>query len=289
MASPAPALRCRQIGEADIAAIATLLARGFPKRSRQFWLQALGQLRRRESPSPLPKYGYLLENGGVPVGVLLLIGTTMQAGDAVVTRCNLSSWYAAPEFRAYASLLVSQAVRHKDITYLNVSPGLHTLPMIEAQGFLRYCDGIFVAMPIFNVFFGDRAKVLDARQQPTVAFDPGEHKILLEHAALGCVSLWCVTSERAYPFVFRQRVVEAIVPCVQMVYCRDITDFVRFAGPIGRFFALHGRLFVLVDANGPVPGLVGRFFPGKMPKYFKGPQRPRLGDLAYTEIPVLGV
>jgi len=26
-----------------------------------------------------------------------------------------------------------------------------------------------------------------------------------------------------------------------------------------------------------------------MPRYFRGPQRPRLGDLAYTEIAMLGV
>jgi hypothetical protein len=35
--------------------------------------------------------------------------------------------------------------------------------------------------------------------------------------------------------------------------------------------------------------LVGTFRPGRMAKYFKGPQRPRLGDLAYTEYVVLGV
>jgi hypothetical protein len=35
--------------------------------------------------------------------------------------------------------------------------------------------------------------------------------------------------------------------------------------------------------------LVGTFRPGRMAKYFKGPQRPRLGDLAYTEYAVLGV
>ena len=45
----------------------------------------------------------------------------------------------------------------------------------------------------------------------------------------------------------------------------------------------------MLDANGPIPGLVGRFFRDKMPKYFKGQQQPRLGDLAYTEIAVLGV
>jgi hypothetical protein len=36
MVSHAPGLRCRQIAEADIAAVATLLAHGFRKRGRQF-------------------------------------------------------------------------------------------------------------------------------------------------------------------------------------------------------------------------------------------------------------
>jgi len=113
--------------------------------------------------------------------------------------------------------------------------------------------------------------------------------VLLEHAVHGCISLWCATRERAYPFVFRPRLVKIGVPCAQLIYCRDIGDFVRFAGPIGRFLARRGRPFVIVDANGPIPGLVGWFSRDSMPKYYKGPQRPRLGDLAYTEYAVLGV
>jgi hypothetical protein len=74
-----------------------------------------------------------------------------------------------------------------------------------------------------------------------------------------------------------------------LIYCRDIADFVRFAAPLGRFLALRGEFLLMLDANGPIPGLVGRFFRDKMPKYFKGQQQPRLGDLAYTEIAVLGV
>jgi hypothetical protein len=46
---------------------------------------------------------------------------------------------------------------------------------------------------------------------------------------------------------------------------------------------------VIVDANGPIPGLIGLFRRDSMPKYFKGPQPPRLGDLAYTEYALLGV
>jgi len=291
MVSPVPGLRCRQIAEADIPAVATLLERGFPTRNRQFWLDAFAQLTRREPPSGLPKYGYLMESGGVPVGAILLICATMGTGDAAATRCNVSSWYVEPEFRTYAPLLVSQALRHKGVTYLNVSPAPHTRRIIEAQGFSCYCDGIFIAVPMLKGLLsaGDPVKVFAAAHRPEVDFDPFEQRVLTQHAALGCISLWCATSERAYPFVFRPRLVKGFVPCAQMIYCRSIPEFVRFAGPIGRYLALRGRPFVIVDANGPIPGLVGVFRRDNMPKYFKGPERPRLGDLAYTEYAVLGV
>ncbi len=290
MASPGPGLHCRQIEEADIDAVASLLARGFPAHNGRFWLGAFAQLTRHQPPPGLPKYGYLLESGGGVVGAILLICSTMRTGGVDATRCNLSSWYVDPPFRAYAPMLVSQALRHKDVTYLNVSPAPHTRPIIEAQGFSRYCDGIFIAVPMLNgLFGGPKVAVFEAQRPPEAEFDPGDREILLQHAALGCISLWCVTSERAYPFVFRPRVVRGGVPCAQLIYCRDVGDFVRFAGPIGRLLARHGRPFVIIDANAPIPGLLGWYSRGNMPKYFKGPQRPRLGDLAYTEHAVLGV
>ena len=283
-------IRCRQISEVDVTAVATLLARGFPRRSRDFWLGGFEHLRKLHPPSSLPKYGYILECDGVPVGVLLAIFSTIQIGDANTTRCCLSAWYVEPEFRTHATLLVSHSLKYKDVSYLNVMPAEHTFPIIEALGFRRYSDGIFVAVPILNGWFRtEQVKMLDARERPEVAFNLFEQDILLQHADLGCMCVWCVTSEYAYPFAFRPRLVETVVPCMQLIYCRDIADFVRFSGPIGRFLGRRGRFCVLLDANGSIPGLVGKFFPGKMPKYFKGPHRPRLGDLAYTEIAVLGV
>jgi hypothetical protein len=290
MAPSAPAIRCRQIAASDISAVAKLLARGFPTRSRHFWLSALGELDRREPPPGLPKYGYLMEIDGAVVGAILVICSAMQGGDASTMRCNLSSWYVEPAYRAYATLLVAQALRHKNVTYLNVSAAPHTWPIIEAQGFSRYCDGIFIAVPMLNAPPRDIVvNVLDARERPSVDFDPFDQEVLLQHAAHGCISIWCVTPEHAYPFVFRRRFVRHILPCAQMIYCGDIGDFVRFAGPIGRYLARFGRPFIIIDANGPVRGLVGAFRRGSMPKYFKGPQRPRLGDLAYTEYAILGV
>jgi hypothetical protein len=290
MVSALPAIRCRQIDESDVPAVAELLRHGFPNRNRQFWQRALNELTRREPPPGLPKYGYLLETNGVLVGAILMICSAMRVGDKLAPRCNLSSWYVESAFRTYAPLLVSHALRHKEVTYMNVSAAPHTWPIIEAQGFSRYSDGIFVCLPALSRTSGsEKVEVFGAAAPPRMVIDAFEQDVLLQHAEHGCISLWCVSGGRAYPFVFRPRLVKGFIPCAQLIYCRDIADFARLAGPIGRYLARRGRTVVIVDANGPIPGLMGIFRHGSKPKYFKGPQRPRLGDLAYTEYAILGV
>jgi hypothetical protein len=160
---PPGGLRCRQIDETDIEAVASFLARGFPAHERRFWLDAFARLTKHEPPPGFPKYGYLLESDRVVVGAILLICSTLPADGAVTTRCNLSSWHVEPRFRPYAPMLVSQALRDKDVTYINISPAPHTRPIIEAQGFSRYCEGIFFAVPLLRgLFDGAGVKILEA-------------------------------------------------------------------------------------------------------------------------------
>jgi hypothetical protein len=283
-------LRCRQIDKADVEAVASLLARGFPAYDRGFWVGAFARLTEHTSPPGYPKYGYLLEYERGAVGAILLICSTLPADGFAATRCNLSSWYVEPRFRAYAPMLVSQALRHKEVTYLNISPAPHTGPIVEAQGFSRYCEGTFVAVPSLNGLFERRAvEIMQGDQQPGVEYNPLERELLIRHQAFGCISVWCATSKRAHGFVFRHSRMRFGIPSARLIYCRDIADFVRFAGPLGRFLARRGRMLVAVDANEPIAGLTGIFRHGNMPKYFKGPQRPRLGDIAYTEYAILGV
>jgi hypothetical protein len=283
-------IRCRQIISSDVSGVVGVLARCFPRNGVKYWLAALERLSKHSTPPGLPKYGYLLEKDGVCVGVLLLIFSTIRKGNASTIRCNVSSWCAEPAVRTHASLLVLQALKTKSITYLNISPSTHVLPVIQAQGFTRYSNGQFVAVPTLggNTAFG-QVMLSGPHSVPKVPFEPYERDLLLEHAAYGCISLWCSTSERAYPFVFLPRVVKGFIPCVQLAYCRHVEEFVRFARLLGSFLILRGRPLVLIDANGPIPGLVGRYFEGKMPKYYKGPEQPRLGDLAYTEAVMFGM
>jgi hypothetical protein len=283
-----PKIRCRQIVDGDLDALAGVFWRGFgARRTHAFWRGVLAGLKTRAVPPGLPRYGYLLENAGVPVGAILLIFAATPPGDAL--RANVSSWYVEPAFRSYASLLVAQALKLKQVTYLNVSAVPHTWPILEAQGYRRYANGVFVALPAVQRSGVDDLRLLAADQRPDAPHEPFWRDLLVEHARFGCISFWAVTRERAYPFVFRPRIVKGVVPCAQVVYCRDVADLVRFAGPIGRLLARRGRPFVVVDANGPIEGLVGRYLDGIMPKFFRGPAPPRLGDLAWTETALFGM
>jgi hypothetical protein len=281
-------VRCRQIGAADIDGIVNLLTTGFPIPTRDFWMRALKRLSEHPTPPGFPKYGYLLESDGAPVGVVLLIFSSIVTDGRTRIRCSVSSLYVAPAFRCYAAMLRSQALKHKHVTYFNITPGRHILPILEAQGFVRYCDGRFLAAPALSVQ-SKRCRV-DAVTPDICAeedLQSSEIDVLLVSARYGCISVTCSSENRRHPFVFLPLRKARALPLAYLSYCRDVNDFVQFAGPLGRFLAVRGFPLVVFDANGPTDGLIGRYL-GGVPKYFKGPDKPRLGDLAYSERVLFG-
>ncbi len=279
----------RQIVPADREAVAALLRKGFGfRRTRAFWRRAIDALAARKVPDGMPQLGYLLESGGEVVGTILVIASRPRTGaDPDAIRCSLSSWYVEPHFRIYAAMLAAVALNRNNATQLNISPAANTLPTLAVQGYARYCDGVFIACPLL-ARGDDAATLLVANRRPAVAFEAFEWNLLSDHAQLGCLAFWCVTAERAYPFVFRRRLAKGVLPCAQLIYCRDTADVVRFSGVIGRYLAARGCPFVVIDASGPMPGLPGIYLDAR-PKYFKGAEKPRLGDLAYTEAALFGL
>jgi hypothetical protein len=291
-------IKVRLITDADIPAAINLLTRGYgsgrasgPVRPRSFWEDIFSCLSHRPLPAgELPRYGYVIDSDGELVGILLLIFSTIWENGKAKIRCNGLGLYVDPAFRLCAPLLIRKASDFKEATVLNLTPGKHTFRMIEALSYVRYCDGIFVSIPLFSRAPKEApVSVVDVHTKLDVLLDPHDRDLLLEHADCGCTSLWCITPQDTYPFVFRIQQVKK-VPCAQLVYCRNVDDFVRFARPMGLFLARHtGRFLVLLDANGPVQGLVGKYFAGKANRYFLGSDRPRLGDLAYTEISLFDI
>jgi hypothetical protein len=288
MASWPPRVRCRAIRDDDVEAIADLLVKSFG-RTRDFWKFGLQRLAEHPTPAGFPKYGYLLEVNGVVVGMLLLISTAIDIDGVAKVRCHVSSWYVWPAFRAYGTLLAAHALGRKDATYVDISPLSHTFTMLAAQGFTRYCEGLFITLPAMKLR-SPKARVSTVLPDiaPGPDLDADDIDLLLRHADYGLTSLIVTEGDRRYPFVFEVTVKYRVVRFAYLTYCREIDDFVRFAGPLGRYLAHHGIFFAGLDANARVPGLVGRYVT-ITPKFFKGPDRPRLGEVAYSERVVLGL
>jgi len=171
-------------------------------------------------------------------------------------------------------------------------PPVHTFPTIEALGYKRFCNGVFAAIPVLAAgTYKAKTKmtrVVDATR-PERLVPAGELQVLRDHESYGCLSLWCETQDGEYPFIFRRRFIKhfPLVPSAQLIYCTSVDEVVRLAGPIGSYLTLRGMPFMIIPANGPIPKLIGRYFDGKT-MYYCGSERPRLGDLAYTEVAMLG-
>jgi len=280
-------VRCREIGSADVDRLVDLFTRGFRIRPREFWVRAFTRLTERPALPGYPRYGYLLEADGAPVGAILLIFSSSIVQGQPKIRCNVSSWYAEPAFASYAAMLVSHALRDEQVTYFNITPSSHTLPILGAQGYKPYSGGRYLVVPMLS------APSVDTRIE---ALAPGvsdadlptfETELLLDHAGYGCISLVCRAPNQRYPFVFLPLRTLHVIPVAYLAYCRDLDNFVRFAGALGRFLARRGFPLVVLDSTEPVQGLYGKYMNGHR-NYFKGPDRPRLGDIAYSERVMFG-
>jgi hypothetical protein len=290
---PSQQIRCREISAADIDAVADFLMQGFVGRPRQYWMQGLCRQASREIPEGYPRFGYMLDRGGLPVGVLLLLYTSRNNGAETTIYCNLSSWYVDSAFRNYAPLLTKIAQKRKEVTYVNISPATWTRPIIEAQGFGSYCSGLFFSMPALSrANPGIAIGTVSADTRAIEGLPAADVELLTRHARYGCLSLVCrFATGEPLPFILQPvRIRRGWIapPAMQLIYCRDIAEYVQCAGAIGRLLIRHYKISVILDSNGAIPGLAGFFSRARGRKYFKGPHRPRLADLTDTELVLYG-
>jgi hypothetical protein len=283
-------VRCREIREADRGTIAELLHTGFPAKPWRWFDRALRNLGVHKPPAGFPQFGYMLETEGKAVGALLTIATSIREGGGLFNRCNVSCWHVVPQFGIYAPLLLSRAARYGDAIYINISPAPLTWHTIEAQGFQRFCPGTFAGMPmITNPFSRMWIQRVSSSSPRPAALSDSEWDVLRDHAAYGCVSLVCRSAGETFPFVFRSRWFRRCpFPAGQLIYCRKIESLRECGGPVGRFLALRGMPWIVAGTEGTIRAVPGRYFEGKLPMYFKGAHRPRVGDLAYTEAALFG-
>lgn len=294
--APRVKVRCRHIEEDDLDSVVRLLRIGFPDRSEAYWRTGLERHRSQPLPDDVPRYGYVLDRDGAIVGVLLALYRTVTDEAGTHLRCNLSSWYVLPEFRALGTLLDGFAMRDRRVTYTNVSPAPQTWQMHKARGFKPVCSGQMLVMPLLAGFGrGRRVRAADAE---TLRLLPEpEARLVADHIAYGCIGLVCSEGDRAWAVLFQRRAIRLRpgetrwprLPCLQLVYRSSALDLPAFLGAIGRHLILrHAMPWFVLDAVGKLPGIAGRFFDGRAPKYARGPNPPATGDLTYTEAVLFG-
>lgn len=282
-------VRCRAIAIGDLDAVAQLLSEGF-RRPKQEFLAALNVMSGRDVPDGAQRYGYCLDAGTRLVGAILLIATERQVNGVPAVFCNVASWYVLEDFRAYAQLIVSMALKHKHFTYTNVTPAPHTWDIVEKQGYTQYCGGLFFALAALKPRrSGTSIERFDAARHADVP----DHDMLKRHQALGCDVIVVREGARLDGMVFRRyriRGGKLTLPAMFVIHAPDRERLVAFAGNLGRYFTLRRAAPVLVmDADGPVDGLRGLYTARRGRKYFKGLHRPRLSDLSDTEYAIFGV
>jgi hypothetical protein len=282
---------CRLIETADIPAIIDLLCAGFPKRRRSYWLDGLQRMARHSPPEGFPKFGHMLHAPEGPVGVHLMISSRRENDLGSGVHCNVSSWYVKQDFRAYATFLISKSIKERSAGYLNIGPELTTVQTIEALGFTLVSKGIFAGLPgIARAPRSTRVTWNPDQWKCSTSIPPGALRLLTDHHDFGCIGFWCESPNDGQSFIFRRRSIKpGGLPCAQLLYYEDLEAFERFAGIIGRRLARMGMPLMLVPSHRPLRGLTGKYFPEKLPLYFKGVNRPGVGDLSYTEAAMFGL
>ena len=169
------------------------------------------------------------------------------------------------------------ATKLKHVTYLNASPAPHTWCTLQAQGFVPYNFGrsAVFALP-------GRGHVSE-----NIPDDLPEAQLLRDHRKLGWISLVVEKDGAASPFVFKPRMLNRPpVPVMDVMFTRSPDDFRRCAPALAKYFLSRGSLGFLID--GDMEGHLSHYVEGKEPRFFKGPCRPVLGDLAYSEKVLFG-
>ena len=265
-------VRCRPITDADLDELAQLLPLGFPRSRPSYWASGFARWQKLPVVEGVPRYGYVLDTGFEIVGVILLI-SSVRNGQII---SNLSSWYVDLRYRMHSTLLISLATKLKHVCYLNASPAPHTWKTLLAQSFQQYNFGrsAVFALP-------GRGHVSDV-----IPDGLPEAQLLRDHRAMGWTSLVVEKDGIVSPFVFKPRKLDRPpLPMMDVMFTRSPEDFTRCAPALAKHFLPRGRMGFLID--GDQPGL-SHYVEGKEPRWFKGPHRPTLGDLAYTEKVVFG-
>ncbi len=279
-------LLIRDIEEDDLRQVVTFLNEFFPERASAYWEKGLAKIGALPSLPGRPRYGYVLDDNGIR-GVALAISSRHgdESDETIFT--NLGTWCVAPSHRGRAAWkFCLHSISEKSVTYTSLSSLPHVFSMIRRAGFVDWTAGQIVG--IGRCTAPDFLGIISVEDAALEEISLRELTVLRDHQEFGCIAFCVRIKDRLAPMIFLPRKVKRIVPCAQLIYCKHLPDFLANSRAINLHLARAGYPLMIFDTNGPAKEVLGRYYPGKAPKFFKG-AKPRWDvDHTYSEMVYLG-
>ena len=284
---PDPAFTIRELEERDLSEAVQVLAEGFPRLSRTYWESCLRIIKDRNRIPGTPQFGYGIEDGGLQ-GVVLALGS-LHGPDNRHTIVNLSSWTVRRTHRGrgVAKELLRHASSFEGFTYSDLSAAAHTIKAVTQLGFKESTAGQVLAVGLRKEPRRP-LRIISVDDAERAGLAPEKAEMLRHHASYRCIVFCPELEDQLAPLIFLPRKVQGIFPLAQLIYCEKMEDFLDNSRSIYLRLLSKGFPALLIDGSGPIPGLKGRYFPGKAARYYKGPFPQYAVDHTYSEMTIIG-
>jgi acetoacetyl-CoA synthetase len=172
----------RRATSEDIERICRFLEPAFAGTSVAFWRGVLAYS--WLPPSEKTDYGEVLIADGKVAGFFGAMYSDRQVRGRRERFCNVFAWYVHPEHRRHSIALVASLVRRPGVTFVNVTPADHVVPIFRRLGFTLTDTERVICRPFSRRLLtrgGGRVSVLPHDRVTRDALEPAEFAIFQDH------------------------------------------------------------------------------------------------------------
>jgi hypothetical protein len=280
-------LDLRPIDDTNVEMAASMLARGFPERSRARWDAGLQRILAMRDTARRPPIGYLMMVGDDHAGIVLTIPSRRADGAGAIEVLHLAAWYIEEPHRWLAARMMKKLVAAADTVFLDLTPNEASQVINRKLGFDLLYEGFRIyLLPVTALRPAGKARMLSF-EQAAHHLTAAERHLLEQHRALGCSVGVLRAAARSSPLVFAPMRRRGL-PGMRLIRADTRRLVIDHLGTISRWLLRQNRLFLRIDASRSDPAagsLVSRW---NEPAFIKGPRGAAEIDLSYSEFVFLG-
>ncbi len=280
-------MRLKPIDDGCLSDALSLLSRGFPERTADFWNSALVRLSKYREDCGMGSIGQLMMVGDLAVGIILTIPSKRTDGRRDLSIVNLAAWYVDANYRWLALRMLHQVVADDTVVYTSLSPAAATAAINTHLGFRTATQGVIVVvLPWIGLTRLARSRVIEPVNFQDARISPVDRDMLAQHRELGCIAAVLDVDGNHYPLLFSTTRRKGL-PVARLLLAESRQLIGENIAAIARFLVRRGNVLLTVHANEGdiIPGGVMR--KRSAPTQVKGPWGRNQVDHAFSELAFL--